>query len=227
MPARGRNTHHWAQPFCREHSWVSPRLSSQGSPLCSSLPGSPLCSFPSGAATGLLAPAGNRPARGGLGSPVAARGLAGRNSTAAHLQEPGIRIAPGAVGSGLQPRSGRERPSGRRRCPAAGPHSWLPIPDRAPLGLSAWREGAARQLGVTLKGCGQPQGPRPTLCGGGWRAGKNRNLAKRRGWERRQVMARRTFQVPLWEERLETTGQRRWGSHPQEGTIIWSRGLDK
>lgn len=69
-PAGGKDTHQWAQPFCREHPWVSPRLPSRGAPLHSSFPGSPPRSAPSAAAPGTCsAPAGRGRAREPGGCP--------------------------------------------------------------------------------------------------------------------------------------------------------------
>lgn len=95
--ARGmEDTHQWAQPFLRASPGVSPRLPSWGA-----LPRSPSPSHPPALRSGGAAP-GTYSARAAQGRARETRWLPwdarARDSLAAHLRQPRIRIAPGGRG---------------------------------------------------------------------------------------------------------------------------------
>ena len=130
-PGKGKDTHQWAQPFCKEHPWVSPRLSSRGALPRSSFPGSRLCSAPSGAAPGTCsAPAG--------------RGRARETGRRPGTRRPGLtRRAPPGAENPDRPGWPRAAGCGPARVASAvqvgagaghGPHSRLPIPEGARWG---------------------------------------------------------------------------------------------
>ena len=105
---------------------------------------------PLGAAR-LLAPAPHGPAGGGLGRPAAAPGLAVRDSSATHLQEPGIRIALGggwpwaARCSPARVRSALQVGAGAGRGPALG---LRPHPGPSAAGAERLRGPARAEVGV-------------------------------------------------------------------------------